>query len=628
MKKIYLSIIALVLLSSVKAQINDYNPNQSFKISESGLTSQKLPAHNKHEKVLGVTIWSDDFSDPSTWDIENNLGTTDQAADRGWNINATADGWKFKNPIVSASGGNFAELLNGDPNPVAPATVGSQALNVNYNLTTKDPIDIAALSGAKGNNVYLTFSQYGAKFNDAQIVCISTDGGVKWDTIGGNSNTPVNTYIGTTKRINLAPFLKGSFNSVKIRFSWTTAFPNLAANSNVWVAYGWMIDDVKIITNADNDLAQEKVLFGSRGAYANEKGDMGYYKIPVTQISRIDFGGVITNNGSSIESDIVFNAVSPPFVGLSLASPIAPGFTDTIWIDNEYEHDGTIGSKTFSFNTSTTSAIDDVPTNNSSTASSPITINFTEHIYARDNGIKDGNYDNLGEDNLGKEYELANVFDVFADQTLYSIDVTLDSKTATNTSVYGIIYELTQAGRVELDRSDVINVTSAMKGKNITLELSKPQLLSTGKPYLIGVGSAGGNGVDLVVATAGKSNPGTSFIKDENGKWLYISPTPMIRMNFQNTTGLSELKTVSSLNIYPNPANTSSNVSFELNNETDVNIAVSDLTGKTVYSNKLGNMNSGSHNVTINTDALSNGIYIVNFEANGTTTSQKLVVKK
>ena len=622
MKKIYLSIISLVLFYSVKAQVNDYNPNQSFKISESGLTSQKSQSDIKHEKALGVTIWSNDFSDPLTWDIENNLGTADQAADRGWNINATADGWYFKNPIVSASKGNFAELLNGNPNPVAPATVGSQALNVNYNLTTKNPIDIASLSGAKGNNVYLTFSQYGARFNDAQIVCISTDGGVKWDTIGGNSNTAVNTFIETTKRINLAPFLKGSFNSVKIRFSWTTAYPKEATNSNVWVTYGWMIDDVKIITNADYDLEQNKVLFGSRGAYANEKGDMGYYKIPVTQMNPIDFGGVITNNGSSIQSDVVFNANTTGFQGVSLASSIAQAIKDTLWINEPYDHDGSIGFKTFTFNTSS-SAVDDVVANNSTTASSPITINFTDHIYARDNGIKDGNYDNDG-----LKCELANVFDIFADQTLYSIDVTLDTKTADNTSIYGIIYELTQSGRVELVRSDVITVTSAMKGKNITLELSNPQLLSAGKPYYVGIGSEGGNGADLVVATAGKSNPQTSYIKDETDTWFYISSTPMIRMNFQNATGLSELKTVSSLNIYPNPANISANVSFELNNDTDVNIAVSDLTGKTVYSNKLGNMNSGSHNVTINTDKMSNGIYIVNFEANGITTSQKLVVKK
>ena len=625
MKRIYLSIISLVLFYSVKAQVNDYDPNQSFNISDSGITSQKSQSDIKHEKALGVTIWSNDFSDPLTWDIDN---SGQSAADRGWNINATADGWWAKNPSSpnttnSSFGvsGNFAELLNGNP------STSTQALNVTYNLTTKNPIDIASLSLTKGKNVSLTFSQFGARFNDAQNVSISTDGGTTWVLVGGNSDIPINSSTSSnvfknTKTINLAPFLTATFNSVKIRFSWTTAYPNEATNANVWVAYAWMIDDVKIITNADNDLIQNKVLFGSVGAYANEPGDMGYYKIPLTQISPIDFGGVITNNGSSAQSDIVFNAASAPFAGVSAPSSIDAGIKDTIWIANKYLHDGTIGSKTFTFNTSS-SAVDDAPANNGTTASSQIKINFTDNIYARDNGIKDGFYDNGG-----LKCELANVFDIFADQTLYSIDVTLDTKTADNTSIYGIVYELTQSGRVELDRSEVITVTSEMKGKNITLELSNPQLLSAGKPYYVGIGSEGGNGADLVVATAGKSNPQTSYIKDETDTWFYITSTPMIRMNFQNATTLSELKTVSSLNIYPNPANTSANVSFELNNETDVNIVVSDLTGKTIYSNKLGNMNSGSHNVTINTDTLSNGIYIVNFEANGTTTSQKLVVRK
>ncbi len=615
MKKIYLSIIAIVLLHSVKAQITDNNLNQSFKIGEFDFTSQKSSTYNKHEKALGQEIWSDDFSDPSTWDIDNSGQT---AADKGWNINATADGWVFKSPSSYGVTDNFAELLNGDPN------TSTQALNVTYNLTTKNPIDIALKSASKGKNVSLTFSQYGARFNDAQNVSISMDGGTTWVLVGGNSDVPIttttsNNLFKNTKTINLAPFLTGSFNSVKIKFSWTTAYPSSASNANVWIAYGWIIDDVKIVTNADNDLIQNKVLFGSIGAYADKQGDMGYYKIPTTQISPIDFGGVITNDGSSEQSDIVFNANATGYAGVSAPASIAPGVKDTVWVANKYVHDGTIGSKTFNFNTSS-SAIDDAPSNN---ATSPITINFTDHTYARDNGIKDGIYDNSG-----KAYELANVYDVFADQTLYSIDAFIDVTTAINTSIYGIIYQITQAGEyVELDRSDEIVVTSSMRGKIINLELSNPQLLNANQPYVIGVGSAGGNGVDLVVGTAGKANKYTSWIKDD-GKWFYISTTPMIRMNFQNATGLTELQSVSSLNIYPNPANTSANVSFELNNETDVNIAVLDLTGKTIYSNKLGNMNSGSHNVTINTDTLSNGIYVVNFEANGTTTSQKLVVKK
>ena len=81
------------------------------------------------------------------------------------------------------------------------------------------------------------------------------------------------------------------------------------------------------------------------------------------------------------------------------------------------------------------------------------------------------------------------------------------------------------------------------------------------------------------------------------------------------------------MSVYPNPANDLSNVSFELNNEADVNITVTDLSGKVVYTNALGTVN-GAQNVAINTTALNNGVYFVNLSVNGTVSSEKLVVKK
>ena len=85
-------------------------------------------------KDEGITIWSDDFSDENTWTIDN----SGQTADYGWNINAVSDGWYSTNGINSTSGGNYAELVNGDP------FEETQALDVVYTLTTSAPIDVIA----------------------------------------------------------------------------------------------------------------------------------------------------------------------------------------------------------------------------------------------------------------------------------------------------------------------------------------------------------------------------------------------------------------------------------------------------------------------------------------------------
>ena len=56
--------------------------------------------------------------------------------------------------------------------------------------------------------------------------------------------------------------------------------------------------------------------------------------------------------------------------------------------------------------------------------------------------------------------------------------------------------------------------------------------------------------------------------------------------------------------------------------------SLTDLTGKTVFTNNLGTITTGAHKTTINTDVLSNGVYMVNFVANGVVSTQKLIVRK
>jgi hypothetical protein len=166
----------------------------------------KAPKEGVHaiadEKILGVTLWSDDFANPATWTLDN---SGQSGVEFGWNINSTNDGWWANSGIASTSGGNYAELVNGD------AQAATQALNVVYTLTTAQPIDIAALGGS--NQVSLQFQQYGARFNDLQEIQISTDG-TTWVTVGDNLDKTVLSAAGgsayanpDTKIINLATFL-------------------------------------------------------------------------------------------------------------------------------------------------------------------------------------------------------------------------------------------------------------------------------------------------------------------------------------------------------------------------------------------------------------------------------------
>jgi hypothetical protein len=83
-----------------------------------------------------------------------------------------------------------------------------------------------------------------------------------------------------------------------------------------------------------------------------------------------------------------------------------------------------------------------------------------------------------------------------------------------------------------------------------------------------------------------------------------------------------------SVNVYPNPAVNEAKIAFELQNASDVMVTVTDLAGKVVYTNNLGNTAAGKHSVELNTAAFAGGIYTVNFAADNAVVTQKLVVKK
>ncbi len=197
-------------------------------------------------------IWQDNFSDPSTWTI-NNSGQT--GAQFGWNINSTSQGWWSTSGngmnTTGLSGGNNAELVNGNPD-LSP---GTQAMGVTYTMTTAQPIDITSIWGS--NQVVLKFKQYGARFNDVQEIQISTDG-IDYNTVGDNFDQDVYSSTGgsaypnpDSKVIDLSGVLSANPTSIWIRFRWYSAYWG-STDPNDWVTYGWYIDDVELYACSPN----------------------------------------------------------------------------------------------------------------------------------------------------------------------------------------------------------------------------------------------------------------------------------------------------------------------------------------------------------------------------------------
>ncbi len=635
MKKIYLSVLGLASFTFVNAQFEHYDFNQTISTVHLDESKNILPSINFKEKTLGKVVWTNVFDNPSVdWDV-NNSGKI--GANLGWSFvsNATADVFNPKNAttglsepinIKSTSKGTFAQVVNGPS--------GANEKDVTYTLTTKKSIDVTTLAGT--GKVNLSFQQYGARYHDLQEVYVSTNG-TDYVKVGDNNDIP--SWLNgsgfpynnpTTKTIDLSSVLSTGASTVWIRFSWTVdkTYP-----PNYWYAYGWMIDDVSISTKPDNDLILNEVIIGSDG----NNQHLSYYQIPSTQVHPIKFGAVVTNNGLNTQSDIVFNATTTSYTGKSeigLANPygelhgtLSCSKKDTLWTSVPFTPPSIVSSikKTMAFNVSS-SVSDEISANNGGS-----TFNYdfyiTKSIYARDNN-KPSSYSYFS--NGGYKYEHGNVFDIFADQKLYYIDVFLDPTTVEGSIFRVKVYEFDSngVGDVPIAQSDDYSVLKKNIGAKVSLELGSYPLLQANKSYLAVVSTDGvdGKNLDVVIRTCGR---GFSMFKSETDVWYeYNRDIPMIRMNFLNDVGLSELENVEGFNVYPNPANLSTTISYELTKETKVAVNVTDITGKSVYSNDFGKMSLGKHLLDINTDSMSNGIYIVNFEANGITTSQKLVVKK
>ncbi len=319
MKKVLLS-LSVLAVTGVFAQKNQ----RVLKAQEVQLKAPTTINNATLEKSLTV-LWSDDFSNPTTWTIDNSGQT---GANFGWNINSTSQGWWSTAGTgmssTGISGGNNAELSNGNPttNP------GTQALGVTYTLTSALPIDVAGLTDGS-NQVSLQFHQFGARFNDLQEFQISTNG-TDFITVGNNNDKEVLSQAGGSaypnpelKIVNLAPYLGSTANlsTVWIRFRWTTNFPSAATNPNVWVAYGWYIDDVKIVANPGFDAQVVSNFWGSEG--------LNYYQIPTTQVAPIEFSSRLFNAGTNVLPDAklnvqVLSGANTAFSGSSAGQAVNP----------------------------------------------------------------------------------------------------------------------------------------------------------------------------------------------------------------------------------------------------------------------------------------------------------------
>lgn len=573
-------------------------------------------------KALGTTFWTEDFTGGvGSWTLDNS-GQVGGAF--GWTIDAASDGWWSAGGISSTSGGNFAELSNGDPS----ATPGTQALNVIYSMTSA-AIDIQALGGT--DQVTLSYEEYGARFNDLQEVQVSTDG-ITFTTVRNNldysllSASGGNPYSNPeTISINLAPFVTGA-TDIYLRYTWTTNFPGSAANPNVWVAYGWYIDDIALTTNADNDITAESNVWGSTG--------LNYHQIPLSQQTAIEFTTNARNNGLATQTDVQLNVditgaatytgTSPAGVSIAVgdydslvvATPFTPaglGTYDVVWAVSQNE-------------------TDDIPADNTN---QNISFDVTNFTYARDKGTQESSFNNAGD-----LFILGSYYDIFANDVLYSVDVHIGTGAIPGSIVSGRVYSIdpnagTLAAALILeDQSFEYTLTPSDVNTVIKLNLvangSTGFPLVAGETYFVAVSSDGDGGASNGAAIGMTSDAidQTCFLYDgPQDTWFLAPGTPMVRMNLDPSVGLDEQSQLFGAEVFPNPAADNFSVRYTMGVASKVTINVTDISGKVIAEFSEGTQTEGTHQLDVNASSFAQGVYYVTI-ASGNSILTKKVVKK
>ena len=95
-----------------------------------------------------------------------------------------------------------------------------------------------------------------------------------------------------------------------------------------------------------------------------------------------------------------------------------------------------------------------------------------------------------------------------------------------------------------------------------------------------------------------------------------------------SAVGLDELTNVSNYNVYPNPSAGSVNLAFNLLNQANVSVQVTDALGNIVHTEASTLMTAGEHNASFNGANLADGMYFVNLSVDGQVITKRLTIVK
>ena len=253
-----------------------------------------------------VALWSDDFSDASTW----SLGHA-SSCDLDWVIGQTLtnSGEYPTLPVASTTATNGFAMLDSD----AYGENSNGAIESSW-MTTASPIN---LSG--NTSILLSFETNYRQF-DTQCFIVTSTNNNDWPELTASFDASTNP--------NVYALWEDFVNNDEVESNPTTANVNISGSaggqSQVWVrfhhtgtwGYSWFVDDASINNLQANDIVLNE-------AWASTFFNSEYGRTPISQLSdSLALGGEIFNFGSATQTGIELSIAVENSAGATMASNV------------------------------------------------------------------------------------------------------------------------------------------------------------------------------------------------------------------------------------------------------------------------------------------------------------------
>lgn len=278
------------------------------------LNDQKIILLLKATKKITTTptahksaaIWSDDFSDASTW----TLGHA-SSCDLDWQIglNLSNSGAYPTDAVASTSAANGYAMLDSD----AYGGDGNGDLESSW-MTTASPINLSGTT-----NIILNFETNYRQF-DTQCFIVTSTNNTDWPDLNVDFDASTNP--------NVYALWEDFGNNDGVESNPTTVNVNISGSagnqSQVWVrfhhtgtwGYSWFVDDASISNLQANDIVLNE-------AWASTFQNSEYGRTPVAQLSdSLALGGEIYNFGSATQTGIELSIAIQNSAGATMASNV------------------------------------------------------------------------------------------------------------------------------------------------------------------------------------------------------------------------------------------------------------------------------------------------------------------